>query len=208
MDFDRKFLHLKFFSFFLIKLDQKSRTFYGFGTRSKIALYRSFRVIQRWVKKISITKILKLSENYKKKDVNRDSDIASSPISQSHFFEEVRCLAPSQRKLCGYIEFLKFDVKITKIKKIQIRLKLKGLDWFSQNRVSNNTQYQCIYVQNFSSINRNLPELDNFVLSNLKNSMYPQSLLCAQNQTTHFLKEKTLWNRWGSNMGIPIHILF
>ena len=45
-----------------------------------------------------------------KKDVNRDSHIASSPISQSSFFEEVRylILACSQRKLRGYIEFLKF----------------------------------------------------------------------------------------------------
>ena len=43
-----------------------------------------------------------------KKDVNRDSHIASSPISQSSFFKGVRCLifASSQRKLRGYIEFL------------------------------------------------------------------------------------------------------
>ena len=43
-----------------------------------------------------------------KKDVNRDSHIASSPISQSSFFKRVRCLflASSQRKLRGYIEFL------------------------------------------------------------------------------------------------------
>ena len=62
----------------------------------------------------------------KNKDVNRDSHIASSPISQSCFFEEVRCLilASSQRKLRGYKEFLKFDVTI---KKIQISLKFKGL---------------------------------------------------------------------------------
>ena len=45
---------------------------------------------------------------YVKKDVNRDSHIASSPISQSSFFKGVRCLilASSQRKLRGYIEFL------------------------------------------------------------------------------------------------------
>ena len=44
------------------------------------------------------------------KDVNRDSDVAASPISQSYFFEEVRYLifASSQRKLREYIEFLKF----------------------------------------------------------------------------------------------------
>ena len=43
-----------------------------------------------------------------KQDVNRDSHTASSPISQSSFFEGVRCLilAFSQRKLRGYIEFL------------------------------------------------------------------------------------------------------
>ena len=43
-----------------------------------------------------------------KKDVNRDSHIASSPISQSSFFKGVRCLilASTQRKLRGYVEFL------------------------------------------------------------------------------------------------------
>ena len=30
----------------------------------------------------------------------------------------------------------------------------------------------------------------------------------SQNQATYFLKESTSWNRWGRNMGIPIHILF
>ena len=55
-----------------------------------------------------------------KKDVNRDSHIASSPISYSFFFEEVCCLilASSQRKLREYIEFLKFDVTIKKIKNL------------------------------------------------------------------------------------------
>ena len=54
--------------------------------------------------------------NEKKKDVNRDSHIAFPPISQSRFFEGVRCLiyASSQRKLCGYIIFFKFDVTIKK----------------------------------------------------------------------------------------------
>ena len=48
-----------------------------------------------------------------KKDVNWDSHIASSPISQSSFFEEVRCLilVSSQRKLRGHIEFFKFSIK-------------------------------------------------------------------------------------------------
>ena len=56
-----------------------------------------------------------------KKDVNRNSHIASSPISQRCSFEEVRCLilASSPRKLRGYIEFLKFDVTIKKIKKFK-----------------------------------------------------------------------------------------
>ena len=34
------------------------------------------------------------------------------------------------------------------------------------------------------------------------------SLWGSQNQATYFLKETTLWNRWRSNMVIPIHILF
>ena len=48
------------------------------------------------------------SEKLPKKHVNRDSHIASSPISQSSFFKEERCLilASAQRKLRGYIEFL------------------------------------------------------------------------------------------------------
>ena len=48
--------------------------------------------------------------------MNRDSHIASSPISRSSFFhdEKVCCLilASSQMKLRGYIEILKFDVTI------------------------------------------------------------------------------------------------
>ena len=53
-----------------------------------------------------------LSENsvqvFQKKDMNWNSHIASSPISQSSFFKGVRylVLASSQRKLRGYIEFL------------------------------------------------------------------------------------------------------
>ena len=55
----------------------------------------------------------------------RDSYITFSPILQSSCFGQVFCfiLASSQQKLCGYIEFLKFDVTIKK-NLIQIRLKL------------------------------------------------------------------------------------
>ena len=75
-----------------------------------------------------------------KKEVHRDSHIASSPILQNSFFEEVRCLilASSQRNRRGHIKFFKFD--ITK-KKIEIRLKFEGHDRFSQNLVLNITQY-------------------------------------------------------------------
>ena len=39
--------------------------------------------------------------------------------------------------------------------------------------------------------------------------MYPRSFLWgSRNQATYSLKERILWNRRGSNMGIPIHILF
>ena len=71
--------------------------------------------------------ILNINDS-KRKDVNRDSHIASSPILQSCFFEEVRrlILASSQRKLREYIEFLKFDVTIKE--KNQIRLRFKGID--------------------------------------------------------------------------------
>ena len=59
-------------------------------------------------------------EEIYKKHVNWDSHIASSPISQSCFFEEARCsiLASSQRKFRGH-EFLKFDITINKIKKFK-----------------------------------------------------------------------------------------
>ena len=30
----------------------------------------------------------------------------------------------------------------------------------------------------------------------------------SQHQVTYFLKKRTFWNRWGSNMGISIYILF
>ena len=48
--------------------------------------------------------------------MNRDFHIAFPPILQSCYFDEVRCLilAFSQRKLRGYIEFLKFDATIKK----------------------------------------------------------------------------------------------
>ena len=54
-----------------------------------------------------------LSEEAKRM-VNQDSHIASSPIPQSFFFVEVRCLifVSSQKKLHEYIEFWKFDVTI------------------------------------------------------------------------------------------------
>ena len=55
-------------------------------------------------------KIRKILKIYIKKDVNRNSHIASLPISQSSYFKEVRCLilASSQRKIRGYIEFYNF----------------------------------------------------------------------------------------------------
>ena len=58
------------------------------------------------------------SKKFLKKEVNRDSHIAFSPISQSSFFDEIRCLilASSQRKLREYNKFLKFDVAIKKLK--------------------------------------------------------------------------------------------
>ena len=72
-----------------------------------------------------------------KKDVNRDSHIASTPISQNYFFKEVRylILASSQRKLRRYIKFLKFDFTVQKKWKIQIFLKFKSLHQFSQDLV-------------------------------------------------------------------------
>ena len=55
-----------------------------------------------------------------KKHVNRDSHIAFSAISQSSFFEKVCCLIldSSQKKLYEYIEILKFDITIKKLKNL------------------------------------------------------------------------------------------
>ena len=66
--------------------------------------------------------------------MNRDSHIASSPISQRSFFEEVRylILTSLQRKFRGYIEFFKFDVTVKKIEKIQIRLKFESPQTFTK----------------------------------------------------------------------------
>ena len=53
-------------------------------------------------------------------DVNRDSQIDSSSISQNHFFEKVCCLILASSKSeegsghRAYIEFIKFDVTIKK----------------------------------------------------------------------------------------------
>ena len=47
--------------------------------------------------------------------------------------------------------------------------------------------------------------------SNFKNSIFVFTKLPlweSQNKATYFLKETTLWNRWRSNIGIPICILF
>ena len=62
--------------------------------------------VKNW--KMSSKNVTALLEHKWKKDVNRDSHIASSPISQSSFFKGIRglILASSQRKLRGYIEFL------------------------------------------------------------------------------------------------------
>ena len=76
-------------------------------------------------------KIGRTEFSFKKKHVNRDAHIASTPISSSSCFEEVCCsiLASSQRKLRGNIEFL-FDVTIKEF---------EGFYRFSPNFVQNIT---------------------------------------------------------------------
>ena len=81
---------------------------YGIILQKKISKIRNVKIIFPNIDFFS--KTLKHKKNYmdpEKKDVNRDSYIASSPISQSSFFKGVRCLilASSQGKLRGYIEF-------------------------------------------------------------------------------------------------------
>ena len=70
--------------------------------------------------------------------MNRNFYTASSPISQSFFFEEVRCLIFVALWIHRTFQILYHDKKI---KKIQIRLKLEGPDRFSQYLVSDITQY-------------------------------------------------------------------
>ena len=85
MDFEKPIINsLK------MKKSINGQVFFGWGSKSRTT-------------KCRMTNISKF-----KKNVNRDSHIASSPISQCFFFKGVRCLilASSQRKLHGYIEFL------------------------------------------------------------------------------------------------------
>ena len=86
-----------------------------------------------------------------------------------------------------------------------------NFDLSSLNFVGKCTNMCCL-IPNFIKIGGDLSILDEFdfliffiVTSNYKNSMY---LWGSQNQATYSLKGRTLRNRWGSNMGIPIHILF
>ena len=62
----------------------------------------------------------KMKKNLNKKHVNPESHIAFAPISQSSFFKKVCCLilASSQSNTWNeYIEILKFDITIKKIRK-------------------------------------------------------------------------------------------
>ena len=83
-------------------------------------------LVPRGISKVMCLWSVKAVQN--KKHVNRDTYIASSPISQSSFFKEVWCLilASSQRKLRGYIEYWKLDVtikkKLSKIKRFRLTL--------------------------------------------------------------------------------------
>ena len=43
------------------------------------------------------------------------------------------------------------------------------------------------------------------VTSNFKSSMYPWSYICKE---AKIKQVRLTWNRWGSNMGISIHMLF
>ena len=112
------------------------------GTWNILRIFFYFTSFQQFLVVFALSRSSSLTTKLKK-DVNRDFHIASSPILQSFFFEKVRCLilASSQRKLRGHIEFLKCDITIRKNTKIQIHLKFKGLNRFSQNLVSNITQY-------------------------------------------------------------------
>ena len=60
-------------------------------------------------------------QNNAEKACESDFHIAPAPISQNYFFEEVWCLilASSQRKLSGYIKFLKFDVTVKTMRKFK-----------------------------------------------------------------------------------------
>ena len=75
--------------------------------RPPLTKLRCAKIIQNTAKRIKVQHISNI-KNYEKKDVNQDSHIACSPISQSSFLKGVRCLisASSQRKLRVYIEFL------------------------------------------------------------------------------------------------------
>ena len=86
--------------------------------------------------------------------------------------------------------------------------------WNSARKCSN-TEW-CL-ILNFVKISRVLQILDEFEFFYFFLSWYQvlkirciheSSSMRKPNQATYFLKETTLRNRWGSNMGIPIHVLF
>ena len=93
--------------------------------------------------------------------MNQYSNISSLLISRSFLFEEVFCLilASSQRKIRGYVEFLKFYVTIKKIKNSNSS-KIRGLDHFLVSFVWNITSYWCIRARNWSLITRSLHKID------------------------------------------------
>ena len=90
-----------------------------------------------------------------------------------------------------------------------------NFDLSSWNFVRKCTNTEWCLIPNFIRIGGDLLEEFDFfiffIVTNYKNSMYISTKLFlwrSQDQARYSLKERTLWNRWGSNMGISIHILF
>ena len=111
-------------TFFIRKLflAEKVKTFKAetiYSSPKSIALSVQSQVVKT-IPEILKTKFKSIKKVYQKQNLkeNRDSHIAFSPISQSSFFERLRCLilASSQKKLYGYIEILKSYITIKKKK--------------------------------------------------------------------------------------------
>ena len=108
--------------------------------------------------------------------------------------------------------FVKFEFFLNSLK----ILTHATFDLQSWNFVRKCTNTECCLILNFVIIGRDVSFLEefewlNFVDRRIKFYKFDVStkvpLWGSQNQAKYFFNEKTLGNRWGSNLGIPIYMI-